>query len=153
LGPFPPQVLRLGKDTGKYFTIENMVYEREDDGAFQLILPKKTNLRSRLHVPLRSTKTDDLFVDFVNKMLNLDPVERISAVEALQHPWLQDADTVDIGEYIIRQPTDFPPPPPPYDDDDEEEEEEEDEDEGDVAEEDEAEEESLRSASVLSEEK
>ena len=51
---------------------------------------------------LASNVQDELFVDFVEQMLNLDPVERLTASEALLHPWLEDADRVDIGEYIIR---------------------------------------------------
>ena len=27
--------------------------------------------------------------DFVTKLLNVDPVNRLSAIEALKHPWMQ----------------------------------------------------------------
>ena len=36
LGQFPQSVLQRGKDTGKYFSLSNIVYERDDDGSFQL---------------------------------------------------------------------------------------------------------------------
>ena len=123
MGPYPPHVLLNGRDSGKYFTMNNIVYERDQEEGFQLILPKKTDLRSRLHLPPDSSAkvtpqerlNNNLFLDFVQKLLNLDPSKRLTAVEALRHPWLEDADRVEVGEYIIRQPGDFPPPPP-YDD-------------------------------------
>ena len=54
LGPFPQKVLQAGKDTGNYFSISNLVYGRDEDNGFQLILPKKTNLRARLHMPVKN---------------------------------------------------------------------------------------------------
>ena len=107
LGPFPETVLSNGRDTGKYFTLSNIVYERDDDGSFHLIFPKKTNLRSRLHFsvqPEDHSEDENLFVDFVRTLLDLDPAKRVTASEALKHPWLKDADTVKFSEYIIGQP-------------------------------------------------
>ncbi len=117
MGPFPKHVLQNGKDTGKYFTTSNIVYERDEEGTFHLIFPKQTNLTSRLHFHhhhsgaslVRKIATSELedeeqFVDFVRAMLNLDPAKRVTAIEALQHPWLNDADTVQFKEYIIGQP-------------------------------------------------
>jgi serine/threonine protein kinase len=120
LGSFPPHVLINGKDSGKYFTLSNIVYERDEDGSFHLIFPKKTMLSSRLHLdPRRSyvnkseaqQQDEDLFVDFVRELLLLDPRLRVTASQALHHPWLRDADTVKFSEYIIGQPV-APPPPP-----------------------------------------
>ena len=37
-------------------------------------------------------------------MLHLDPTKRMKATEAIQHPWLADADTVEFDPYIILQP-------------------------------------------------
>ena len=37
------------------------------------------------------TEEDALFVDFVACLLHLDPRERLTAAEALMHPWLDDA--------------------------------------------------------------
>lgn len=107
LGPFPESVLSNGRDSGKYFTLSNIVYERDDEGNFHLIFPKKTNLRSRLHFSVsKEDHTDDenLFVDFVRDLLHTDPLKRLTASEALKHPWLADADSAKFSEYIIGQP-------------------------------------------------
>lgn len=131
LGTFPEHVLSNGRDTGKYFTLSNIVYERDDEGSFHLIFPKKTNLRSRLHmdkpvVDLESLseeerqqmKDEDLFVDFVGQLLHLDPEKRLTASQALKHPWLSDADEAKFTEYIIGQPATQQKEPLPDDDDD-----------------------------------
>jgi hypothetical protein len=108
LGQFPQHVLQRGKDTGKYFSLSNIVYERDEQGTFHLIFPKRTDLASRLHLPTsespgKLTPDEEIFVDFVRQMLHLDPNLRLSAEEALAHPWLADADTVHVSEYIIQQ--------------------------------------------------
>ena len=107
LGPFPESILANGRDTGKYFTLSNIVYERDDDGAFHLIFPKKTDLRTRLHFsakPEDQTEDENLFVEFIRSLLDTNPTKRPTAEEALKHPWLNDADTVSFSEYIIGQP-------------------------------------------------
>jgi serine/threonine protein kinase len=144
LGPFPQHVLQNGKDTGKYFSLSNIVYERDEEGSFHLIFPKRTDLASRLHVipshrndalP-KPSLDDELFVDFVRQMLHLDPAVRMSATEALAHPWLQDADSIYVSEYIIGQNPgpgagQYGPQPPEDDDEEEEEYEEGDEEDDD----------------------
>jgi serine/threonine protein kinase len=105
LGPFPNHVLEASRETGKYFSLSNIVFERDEEGSFNLIFPKKTNLHSRLHLAAPNdlaTSTDDaLFLDFVRQMLHLDPAKRMTAAEALAHPWLADADSIYVKEYII----------------------------------------------------
>ena len=34
-------------------------------------------------------------IDFIRCILTIDPTERLTASEALRHPWLSDADSVD----------------------------------------------------------
>lgn len=137
LGQFPQNVLQRGKDTGKYFSLSNIVYERDEEGSFHLIFPKRTTLASRLHLPAEPASPsntssshgqglsadEEQFVDFVRQMLHLDPALRMSAQQALAHPWLSDADTIYVSEYIIGQNSaqDYAPPVPgsqyEYDDD------------------------------------
>jgi serine/threonine protein kinase len=88
-----------------------------------LIYPKKTSLAARLHleVPLLipvlfparccncfsfhlpfllqgypDNSDEDMLLDFIRFLLDLDPAGRPSATDALDHPWLSDADTVDV---------------------------------------------------------
>jgi len=59
--------------------------QREKSGKVQILVPKKSNLKDRL-------RTEDIyFLDFVHNLLQIDPYKRLSAEEALQHPWLTQA--------------------------------------------------------------
>lgn len=117
MGDFPEHVIQEGRDASKYFTASNIVYERDDNGQYHLVFPKRTTLESRLHCPRPDvcTKDEALFVDFVRSTLCLDPRKRPTAYEALQHPWLADADTVEFEAYIIGQPAAAVPPAEPID--------------------------------------
>jgi len=140
LGAFPAEVLAKSREANKYFTLNSIVYEKDASDAsgsqFHLIFPKKTNLRKRLHLdPLTmqqrhmsptvrtvssastgetfETTDEELFVDFIRQLLNLNPENRYTAKQALCHPWLADADTVQFQEYVIGQPAIPIPPPEP----------------------------------------
>lgn len=117
MGDFPEHVIQEGRDASKYFTASNIVYERDDNGQYHLVFPKRTTLESRLHCPRPDacSKDEALFVDFVSSTLCLDPRKRPTAYEALQHPWLADADTVEFEAYIIGQPAAAVPPSEPID--------------------------------------
>ena len=94
-GPFPKHVMRACVESRKYFTASGVVFERSpESGQLALIYPKKTTLAARLHLLPSGGRShdDDLFLDFVNRLLDLDPVMRPTASEALRHPWLADAD-------------------------------------------------------------
>ena len=110
LGPFPSHVLENGRDSTKFFNTSNIVYERSEETlGFNLIIPRKTNLQCRLHLPSDPsaglTRDEELFIDFVSQMLLLDHQMRPTSAEALRHPWLEDADTIYIEPYVIKQPT------------------------------------------------
>lgn len=47
-----------------------------------ILVAKRTTLKSRLQC------SDTYFLDFVRWLLEIDPLKRPSAKEAMQHPWL-----------------------------------------------------------------
>ena len=92
-------MLRKGANVPKYFTASNRLYEssydieqRDQDsddvekhgrnkGAEKyILLYPKTSLRHRLRVNY------DKFIDFMERLLKIDPKERMSTRQALQHP-------------------------------------------------------------------
>ena len=116
IGPFPEWMMKEGRLVGKFFTEEKLLYQdvkknkifkfqvfldeengsvgggsesskkKVKTGKIQILVPKKSNLKSRL-------QTDDIFfLDFLQNMLHLDPHKRFSAEEALQHPWITQAE-------------------------------------------------------------
>jgi serine/threonine protein kinase len=101
LGPFPVTLMQNQTECGKYFVGgSNIVYECNEEGYF-IVHPKKSNIRRRLHVFSEPSEhgdsEDDLFVDFVLKMLELDPCKRWTAVDALAHPWLRNVHEIDVS--------------------------------------------------------
>lgn len=54
-----------------------------EQGRYELLRPKRTNLKYR--VP----EADQGCLEFLNALLTVDPKKRPTAVQALQHPWLQ----------------------------------------------------------------
>ena len=109
LGNFPDHVLSCGKDTAKYFTLSDIIYDRNEEGKFMYIYPKKTSLQARLHlgevnwenerdnVKCNERKPNDdeiVFLDFIKELLNLDPYERVTAEEALLHRWFGNMEEV-----------------------------------------------------------
>eukprot|EP00898_Chlorokybus_atmophyticus_P005989 jgi/Chlat1/6391/Chrsp44S05846 len=83
LGPFEPSLLEKGRFVHKYFTKNYQLFERsEETGQYELLVPKRSSLRHRLPCG------DNLFVDFVQTLLTVNPDTRPSAAQALQHSWL-----------------------------------------------------------------
>merc|ERR1719152_272231 len=79
--PFPDGMLRTARHAHKYF-VDGMVYERDRHGLPFLLRPKRTSLEHRCHTD------DQLFLSFVGSLLRIDPAERPTAEQALQHPWI-----------------------------------------------------------------
>lgn len=83
LGPIDPELLSKGRDSHKFFTKNHTLYERnQDSDQLEYLLPKKTSLAHRLPMG------DQGFVAFVGYLLNINPLLRPTASEALKHPWL-----------------------------------------------------------------
>ena len=105
LGPLPNSVLLAGKDSYKYFTSSAAVYEKTGESQVSLLYAKKTNLATRLHLDSKNLSEDEAqFVDLVKTLLELDPTKRVTATEALKHPWLADVDK------LVIPPPDFTKP-------------------------------------------
>ena len=82
LGGIEENLLLQGRYSHRFFTKHKILYDRlsDDDRSLVYIFPKKTSLKHRL-------ATDDtLFVDFVNKLLQVNPAKRFSATEVLPNP-------------------------------------------------------------------
>jgi len=90
MGPLPAHMLEEGRYTNKYFTPNRVLYEtNRRTNEMEYLYPKRTTLRHRLQC------NDALFVDFVSLLCTVDPNERPTATEALEHPWLKH----DYGEF------------------------------------------------------
>ena len=82
LGPFPEGMLQRGRHAHKYFLPNGAVYERDAANRPCLLEPKMSPLRHRLHTD------DELFISFVGSLLRIDPDDRPTAEQALQHPFI-----------------------------------------------------------------
>ncbi|CAN4097642.1 unnamed protein product [Withania somnifera] len=83
LGPLDVDMLERGQETHKYFTKDYDLYcVNEDTSLLEYIIPEETSLEHQLSV------SDPLFLDFVRKLLEINPLKRPMAKEALGHPWL-----------------------------------------------------------------
>ncbi|GKB38765.1 dual specificity tyrosine-phosphorylation-regulated kinase 4-like protein [Tanacetum coccineum] len=86
LGPIDIEMLENGLETDKYFTKDfNLFYIDEETDQMEYIIPPETSLEEHLQV------SDTLFLDFVKSLLEINPKNRPTAIEALQHPWLSSS--------------------------------------------------------------
>ena len=96
IGPFPDWMFEKGKNVKDLFCKEKLLFmEVPNEGMnnnnlsnstnhnkkMHVIVPKKTLLKNRLHC------NDENFIEFIRFLLQIDPNERPSAKEALEHPW------------------------------------------------------------------
>ena len=109
-GPFPNKLLRRGRMTFDHFDDMLNFYSREEDKLSgrvftkQMTFKKATrDLRSRV-IPKGKKMVDEgerrdveLFLDLLDKCLDLRPEKRISPSDALRHPFIMRG-TVAVGE-------------------------------------------------------
>lgn len=89
VGDFPYHMMTRGRYVPQYFTQDGQLYQETDGAAcpergrrLHLLVPKRTCLRQRM-------RTDsEEFLDFLTQLLQLDPAQRPTAAQAMEHPWL-----------------------------------------------------------------
>ena len=98
-GPIPDWMYEKGETVKDIFTKEKLIYmeapvdnmhgssRHGSSGSkrgkkMHVIVPKKTSLKKRIRCD------DENFLDFLKKLLTVDPNLRLSAKEALKHKWL-----------------------------------------------------------------
>merc|ERR1712241_1129109 len=89
IGAFPNHLMMRGRHVPQYFTQDGQLYQEIDGPAcpergrrLHLLVPKQTSLRQRMR-----TDCEEL-LDFLVRLLRLDPTHRPTATEALQHPFI-----------------------------------------------------------------
>jgi len=94
IGSIPKKMMTTGRFVPQYFTQDGRLYREiavppteaatplELQPRIQLLLPKRSSLRQRMRTD------DDQFLDFLECLLRIDPDERPTAKDALQHPFL-----------------------------------------------------------------
>ncbi|KAF9674602.1 hypothetical protein SADUNF_Sadunf10G0144100 [Salix dunnii] len=83
LGPIHSEMLMKGQETHKYFTEEyDLYYSNEETNQIEYVFPEESSLEQHLKI------SDVRFIDFMRNLLELNPLRRLTAKEALEHPWL-----------------------------------------------------------------
>ena len=81
-------MLEKGLKVSNYFTNDMLIFEeildktKNKTGKFRIYTPKLTNMRTRIK------NGNKMFLDFLSKCLKIDPTQRMSAKEALLHPFI-----------------------------------------------------------------
>jgi len=84
LGSMPAWMRSRGRFAKRYFLGDGRIFERNHDasGGTSMLMPQPSSLNYILD------GFDKDMADFISLLLALDPTERISAEDALQHPYL-----------------------------------------------------------------
>lgn len=100
LGGWPEWMISQGQLVHKFFSKGMVIHEEIFDedpygghqgdpkrptGYFRAIVPKQSNLKARVKC------NDEYFLDFLKGCLRIDPSQRLSAKEALRHPFITEA--------------------------------------------------------------
>eukprot|EP00002_Diphylleia_rotans_P029147 TRINITY_DN5919_c0_g1_i1.p1 TRINITY_DN5919_c0_g1~~TRINITY_DN5919_c0_g1_i1.p1 ORF type:complete len:731 (-),score=151.59 TRINITY_DN5919_c0_g1_i1:234-2426(-) len=96
LGPIPDRLIKTGVHAHRFFTCDGVIYEKRKDGSVKLLYPKRTQLHHRIR------SEDHQFLACIESLLEMDPMLRLSASDALEHPFLTVED-VDEEIYYVRK--------------------------------------------------
>ena len=81
----PESMIDKSRKKGHYFDTDYSPFLIEDEELGILRIPNSRTLKEA--VPCEDTQ----FLDFIMKCLEIDPVRRFSASEAMEHPWIKAA--------------------------------------------------------------
>ncbi|KAJ8763982.1 hypothetical protein K2173_004847 [Erythroxylum novogranatense] len=81
-GPIDLDMLERGQETHNYFTEEYDIYHMNEENQLEYIIPEESSLEQHLQI------SDVGLTNFVRSMLQVNPLMRPTAKEALKHPWL-----------------------------------------------------------------
>eukprot|EP01026_Neomeris_dumetosa_P060234 TRINITY_DN5676_c0_g1_i6.p1 TRINITY_DN5676_c0_g1~~TRINITY_DN5676_c0_g1_i6.p1 ORF type:complete len:879 (+),score=127.31 TRINITY_DN5676_c0_g1_i6:201-2837(+) len=87
-GPFPQSLLSKAKYRDKFITGSGTIFEQYPNGGYKTHKPKRTSLRAR--VP----QADEDCLKFLSYLLTVDPNQRPTAEQALDHFWLKKNYTI-----------------------------------------------------------
>ena len=124
-GAFPRHMIAQGRQSAQFFTKSGLLYELVDSNEsrinpihadsdseiFDIFQPKRTTIAARLGfnpegVDQGVEPEQAFFVDFCRSMLMIDPDCRMSAAEALEHPWIVS------GKCLTENDIQYPSIPP-----------------------------------------
>ena len=83
-GAPPTHVIDQSRKKDLYFFADYEPKLEEDEKFGILRIPESRTLQEAIE-----SCQDPLFLDFIDQCLNLDPKERVTPDQALQHPWIQ----------------------------------------------------------------
>ncbi|ESU45741.1 Serine/threonine protein kinase [Giardia duodenalis] len=107
IGPIPRDMILAGRESHKLFTKDLFLFETREailgnrdrtEGLrhaeikgedYVYVLPKKTTIKAMLGWDSHPEYCDDLFLDFIETIMRIDPRTRPTAAEALEHPWFK----------------------------------------------------------------
>lgn len=95
-GALPKEMVLAGRKSGDYYLTSGLLYKEnvtEENGEtvvlYDIYRPTRSNLAEKLGLnPSNRGEIETMFLDFLSRLLTLDPLNRPTAKEALCHEWI-----------------------------------------------------------------